>query len=196
VFHRKYGGDMMAAYLKNGWLVAAVMAALILVLVGYAVGAGSLGVGQLTGAGGKGRPDPAGAQFVLNVDGQIVGYFSKVGGIGSETEIVEHRFVDDRGNELSRLVPGRLTWTPITLQRGFVEGAELSQWRDNVVNGNIDQARKNVTITMMDARFQEVASWELNAAWPVKLVYSNLDDATGNLVEQIVLVHEGLYRSK
>ena len=53
--------------------------------------------------------------------------------------------------------------------------------------------RKTVTITLMDDEMQEVASWQLEKAWPTK--YSAPDfNATSNevAIESLELVCEGI----
>lgn len=57
--------------------------------------------------------------------------------------------------------------------------------------------RKTVTITLMDDEMQEVASWQLEKAWPTK--YSAPDfNATSNevAIESLELVCEGITRTK
>ena len=56
---------------------------------------------------------------------------------------------------------------------------------------------KTVTITLMDDEMQEVASWQLEKAWPTK--YSAPDfNATSNevAIESLELVCEGITRTK
>lgn len=57
--------------------------------------------------------------------------------------------------------------------------------------------RKTVTITLMDDEMQEVASWQLEKAWPTK--YSAPDfNATSNevAIESLELVCEVITRTK
>ena len=57
--------------------------------------------------------------------------------------------------------------------------------------------RKTATITLMDDEMQEVASWQLEKAWPTK--YSAPDfNATSNevAIESLELVCEGITRTK
>jgi hypothetical protein len=58
------------------------------------------------------REDPLVAfKFGLEIEGKLSGFFTQVGGIGSETEVVQHKVVNsDSGETIIRQIPGRLTW--------------------------------------------------------------------------------------
>ena len=60
------------------------------------------------------RKDPLiGYQFALEVQGVITGYFTEVGGIGSEQEIVEHKVTAPDGKDVIMKIPGRSKWGDI-----------------------------------------------------------------------------------
>ena len=41
-----------------------------------------------------------GFNFLLELDGAIAGYFTECAGVGSEHEIIEHKVVTDKGQEV------------------------------------------------------------------------------------------------
>ena len=56
------------------------------------------------------EPRPA-SHFRLNIGGhEKVGVFREVSGLESETEIIEHKSVDEKGNPFTRKVPGHTKW--------------------------------------------------------------------------------------
>jgi phage tail-like protein len=136
-----------------------------------------------------------GFNFALELEGSIAGYFTECSGIGSEHEIVEHKVVDKSGHEIVRKIPGRLKWQDITLKRGITSDMRIWEWRDDLVKGDVGGARKNISITMMDRTYSPVAVWHFQNAWPSKVTgpsFKSDDNSFG--VEEVTLVHEGMYR--
>jgi phage tail-like protein len=144
---------------------------------------------------GKDEDPLLGFNFALELEGSIAGYFTECGGIGSEHEIVEHKVVDKSGHEIVRKIPGRLKWQDITLKRGITSDMQIWEWRADLVNGDMTTARKNISITMMDRTYAPVAVWHFQNAWPSKVTgpsFKSDDNSFG--VEEVTLVHEGMYR--
>jgi len=150
----------------------------------------------ISGRGSGKDEDPLlGFNFALELEGSIAGYFTECGGIGSEHEIVEHKVVDKSGHEIVRKIPGRLKWQDITLKRGITSDMQIWEWRADLVNGDMTTARKNISITMMDRTYAPVAVWHFQNAWPSKVSgpsFKSDDNSFG--VEEVTLVHEGMYR--
>ena len=134
--------------------------------------------------------------FGLDCNGQIIGFFSSVSGIGSESEVVEHKVVDNKGTEIIRKIPGRLRWLDITLKRGITSSLEIWQWRQLVNEGDINAARKNCSITMLDQAAQAVARWNIINVWPVKVSGPVGNSSSEIMLEELVLVHEGMAREQ
>ena len=64
-----------------------------------------------------------GAHFEVSV-GAITGYFTEVSGLGSESEVVDHKIIAKGAKEsIIRKIPGRLKWGDITLKRGITANA-------------------------------------------------------------------------
>jgi phage tail-like protein len=138
-----------------------------------------------------------GFNFMLEIEGKLAGYFTECNGIGSENEIVEHKVVDTAGREIVRKIAGRLKWTDVTLKRGITSNLEIWKWRELVVQGKMGDARQDITITMMSRDYKPVAIWNFSKAWPSKVTgpaFKADDNSFG--VEEVTLVHEGMYREK
>ena len=143
------------------------------------------------------REDPLTAfKFGLEVEGKLTGYFTKVHGIGSISEVVEHKVSHpDTGETLIQQIPGRLTWTPVTLERGITANMDVWEWRQMVVDGNVDDARTNCSIVAYNQANEEIARWNLENAWPSAVSGPMSDeDAADYMIETIVIVHEGMVR--
>jgi len=142
--------------------------------------------------------DPlVGAHFEISV-GAVTGYFTEVSGLGSETEVVEHKIMAKGAKEpIIRKIPGRLKWGDITLKRGITSNMDFYSWRKQVEQGQVDAARLDGTIIMYSQDMTPVAEWTFNKGWPSKISGPSLTaDSTAIGVEEITIVHEGIKRTK
>ena len=142
--------------------------------------------------------DPlVGFHYAIEVQGVVTGYFTECGGIGSEHEAIVHKVVDEKGRELIQKIPGRLKWQDITLKRGITDNMDIWDWREEVVQGNVDDARRNGSIVMFSQGLDEVARWNFENAWPLKVTGPSMKSDSNEFgVEELVITHEGLYREK
>lgn len=140
--------------------------------------------------------DPlVGFQYRIDVAGKVVGYFTECSGLGSETEIIEHKVVDDKGMEATRKVPGRLKWDNIKLKRGITDAMDIWDWRKEVEDGNVLSARTNGSIIMLDQTYSPVAQWDFEKGWPSKVTGPELKaDSNAYGIEEVTIVHEGIHR--
>jgi phage tail-like protein len=141
--------------------------------------------------------DPAlGFHFRLEVQGRVTGFFTEIGGLGSEHEVIEHKVVDMNGNDLVQALPGRLKWQPITLKRGLTSVRDVWDWRKMVEDGKVNEARSNGTITMFNQSLEPVAKWDFKNAWPSKVSGPQLQsDSNTFAIEEMTIVHEGIERT-
>lgn len=136
-------------------------------------------------------------KFGLELEGKMSGYFTNVSGIGSESEVITQKIVTEKGEPIIRQIPGRLTWTPITLKRGVTDLMDVWEWRQMVIDGKIDDARTNASIIAYSQDNQEVARWNLENAWPSKVTGPEMDSGSTNyMIEDMTIVHEGMTRVK
>ena len=144
------------------------------------------------------KGDPLiGAHFEVSV-GAVNGYFTEVSGLGSESEVVDHKIIAKGAKETIILkIPGRLKWGDITLKRGITANMDMYNWRKQVEQGKVEAARLDGTIIMYDQSLTPVAEWNFTKAWPSKISGPSIS-ADGNAVgiEELVIVHEGIKRVK
>lgn len=131
---------------------------------------------------------PTAFNYIFEVNGKFTGYFTTAGGIGSTSQIVEHKIMSQNGQEVIQKVPGRLSWNAITLTRGLTTNMDLATWRKTVEDGNITSARGNGSISMLDGTGQVIATWEFTNAWPSELCQG--------VEEKVVIVVETINRVK
>ena len=143
------------------------------------------------------REDPLVAfKFGLEIEGKLSGLFTNVGGIGSETEVISQKVQNsETGEDMIQQIPGRLSWTPITLKRGVTSSMDIWEWRQLVVEGKIDDARTNCSITAYNQANEEIGRWNLENAWASKVIGPEMDSgSTTYMMEEVTIVHEGVIR--
>jgi phage tail-like protein len=143
-----------------------------------------------------GREDPlVGFNFMIDVGGKVTGYFTEVSGLGSETETIEQKVVNNKGVEVILKIPGRLKWGDITLKRGITTNLDMWNWRQLVVDGKVKDARSNASIVMFDREGKEAARWDITNAWPLKISGpSPKSDSNEIGIEELTVVHEAIKR--
>ena len=142
------------------------------------------------------RIDPwRSVRYLLEWDGLVLAGFSEVTVPDTSTDPIEYR----EGNEITtvRKIPGLTKYSNIVCKRGITKNMELYNWYKDIVDGNILNSRKTVSILLLDELGNEAARWDFTNAWPNKYDPPDLN-ATGNTIgiETLELVHEGMKRIK
>ena len=130
--------------------------------------------------------------FLVEIDGITRASFKECSGLDASTEAVDYREGGD--NSGVRKLPGKTTYSDITLKWGMTDSDELWSWRKSVIDGKIE--RKNGSIILLDAQGNEKIRWNFVAAWPSKWEGPTLDASANDVaLETLTLVHEGLKRA-
>ena len=131
-------------------------------------------------------------RFRVEVEGLEQAGFSEVTGFEASINVIEYR----EGNELTtpRKLPGLSKYGNITLKWGTTDSMELYEWLQECVEGTIE--RKTITIIALDEEGNDVATWQVIEAWPVKYSAPSFN-GVGNEValELLEFAHEGLTRT-
>ncbi|MHC1754025.1 MAG: phage tail protein [Methanosarcina sp.] len=102
--------------------------------------------------------------FLVELDGIVQAGFSEASGFGSNIEVIEYR---EGGDTISvRKLPGKVSYTDITLKWGITDSSELYDWHRAAINGQIQ--RKNGSIILLDDLGAEKVRWNFFNAWPSK----------------------------
>lgn len=106
----------------------------------------------------------------------VVGGFSRVSGLVSESDIVEHRV----GNSpVVFKLPGKTRFGNVVLEKGCTTSGALYQWRRRIEDGRDD--RRSGSIILLDGNLREKARWNFYEAWPCRYVAPEFD-ASDNAV--------------
>ncbi len=135
--------------------------------------------------------------FKLKLGGhESAGFFKEASGLSSENQVVTHTSADAQGKSLVQKFPGQLQWSNINLKRGVDSNSELWKWRQEVIDGKVEGARKDGTLEVVDWEGKPVTTYSFRRGWPCKYTAPGLN-ASGNdiLVEEIEIAHEGFVRA-
>ncbi len=127
--------------------------------------------------------------FLVEIEGLVVGGFSEVSGLQAETETEDYR--EGGLNQFVYKFPKGTKYPNISLKRGITDSRVLWDWYQKVVAGQFE--RKNVSIILLDYRRNEKWRWNFFKAYPVKWVGPELKaDSPALAVETLELSHNGL----
>ena len=74
---------------------------------------------------------------------------------------------------------------------------DIWDWREKIVQGGVDENRKNGSVVMFNQGLEEVARWNFENAWPLKVSGPSMKSDSNEFgIEELVITHEGLYREK
>lgn len=134
------------------------------------------------------------SRYLLEIDSTIQAGFSEATIPSNSTEATEYR----EGNERPTV---RKLWSlnqydNLTLQWGTTDDSiALFEWRKLVEQGKVDEARRTITLIVLDEEGQEGPRWKFIQAWPINYDAPDMN-ATDSAVaiESIEIVHEGMER--
>jgi phage tail-like protein len=137
------------------------------------------------------RNDPYGQfNFQVEIDGVVVGGFTEVSGLTTDTNIIEYR----EGNEnhgTTRKLPGLIKYSNIVLKRGWTASTSLWDWRKNVIDGKTK--RSSGAIILLDESRAPALRWNFREGWPSKWEGPALNGKTSEVaIEMMEIAHEGL----
>lgn len=146
------------------------------------------------------RDNPYGAfNFIVSLggdqgsgdEGDIVGGFSDVSGLGFEVQYGDYRNGNEKVNTV-RKIQNTFTVEDVTLKRGLIGSDDLFVWLKQVREGTVDA--RSVTIALLDEARRTVATWKLLSAQPKKWTGPTLaaKGGTESAMEELVLCHQGI----
>lgn len=103
-------------------------------------------------------------RFKVEIDDVEVPGWQTVTIPSSSTEQGEYREGDEPDWETQ--IWGQTTFSDLVMERGVQPGdTQIFDWREEVREGDLDEGRKNVDVTLMDEEGEDLLRWEFNNAW-------------------------------
>jgi phage tail-like protein len=157
-----------------------------------AIGA-NIGLSIAAGLSGL-RIDPyQSCNFVIEIEGLLVGGFSECTGLQIEVEMHEYR--EGGQNAFIHRFAGATKHPPLVLKHGLSPIDGLWGWHQDVASGNIQ--RRNGTIYLLNSQQVPVLWWNFREALPLKWSGPELNaDKALIAIESVELAHRGLTRAR
>jgi phage tail-like protein len=140
------------------------------------------------------RSDPyLSFNFLVEIEGLVVGGFSEVSGLQVEVEIESYR--EGGLNEYVHMLAGPTRYPAnLILKHGLTDSDVLWNWHRSVTRGTI--RRKNGSIVLLDYAGEEKWRWNFVEAYPIRWSGPDLRAGAAEVaVETLELVHRGLYKA-
>ncbi len=138
------------------------------------------------------HPPGTGARFMVQIGAVPVAAFAEVSGLSATVQTLEVK--EGGSNGASLQLPGRVTWTNLSLKKGRARGSVLWEWFLDVSQGTI--VRKDITIMLVSTLGIPKAIWNFSNAFPVKWTGPTFDASSGDKAfDTIELAHEGYIRT-
>jgi phage tail-like protein len=108
-----------------------------------------------------------GFTFVVEIGGIAEARFTDCTGLEAHVEVFEYK--EGGQNNYTHKLPGRRTYSNITLKQGLGTSRALWDWVDGIVTKKDKAAeRKNISLILYNAAGAEIYRWNLISAYPVK----------------------------
>ena len=139
-------------------------------------------------------------KFRVKIDNQYVAGLSKCSPLVRTTEVTPWREAGDPNS--SHQLPGRTTYTAVTLEGGVTHDTTFEDWANLVHNfqgdaaGSLKNFRKNITIDVYNEAGQKAIAYNLYRCWVSEYQALPELDANANAVaiQHIKLENEGWER--
>ncbi|MFI9626657.1 phage tail protein [Streptomyces sp. NPDC052042] len=127
--------------------------------------------------------------FKLVIGGDDLGAFHTCSGLGAEVEL--EQYAEGGNNGFTWHLPGRITWTNITLTRPVTtDTLKIARW----LNDTIQRVeRKDGEIVALRPDLSRIISWQVQGIVPVRWQGPSFDPASSQpAIETLEIAHEGL----
>ncbi len=114
--------------------------------------------------------------FLVEIEGLagesslVIGGFSEVQGLGSQTEVVE--FTVGSSSRIHQ-IPGKTRYSNLVLKKGVTHSNELFNWRKTIESGELDS--RSGSVILLDHEMREKTRWNFYDAWPCRYDAPQLD---------------------
>lgn len=133
-----------------------------------------------------------GFTFVVEIDGIQDARFTECSGFEAKVEVEEYR--EGGLNDYTHRLPGRRSFSTVTLKRGMVDSVELFDWLKRLAQKSDKTSEtKNLSIVLYSLNATEAMRWNLVGAFPVKWSSPAMQtDQSGVLFESLELAFQEL----
>ncbi len=130
------------------------------------------------------------SRFEVRIDGVTYATFAEctLPSLQLETEDVK----EGGQNTYIHRLPVRVSVGTVTFRHGITESADLLNWYLQILNGDVENATRQVAVILNDITGAEVVTWGFRDAYPIKWSGPTLKAGDSAIaIEEIELVHHG-----
>ena len=129
-------------------------------------------------------------RFTVEIEGIQEAYFTECSGFEAKMDVAEYK--EGGLNDFIHKLPGRQSFSNVTLKRGVVNSVELWDWLERVVTARAKRdEKKNMSVVLHNQDGSEALRWNLIAAFPVKWSTPQMQsDQSSALLESLELAYQ------
>ncbi|MFB7122224.1 phage tail protein [Kitasatospora xanthocidica] len=127
--------------------------------------------------------------FSLTIGGNDLGEFTTCSGLGAQVEI--EQYAEGGNNGFAWQLPGRITWTNITLTRAVTaDTTKIARWLSEIVR---KVEPKDGEIVALRPDLSRIVGWQVLGIVPVRWEGPSFDPANSQAaMETLEIAHAGL----
>jgi len=130
-------------------------------------------------------------RFAVEIQGAKEATFTECTLPTLEVEVEEEK--EGGFNDGTHILPSRVTRGTLTLKRGLVSSSALLRWYTDVMQGRLQESRRQVSIILYDSQDNQVARWDLTGAYPYRWTGPQLQaDSSQVALETLELYFESV----
>lgn len=130
-------------------------------------------------------------RFTVQIDGISEASFTECKLPPLEVDVSEEK--EGGYNDGTHLLAGRVKKGTLTLKRGLAQSSELLNWYVQVMQGEVEEARREVSVTLFDSEGEQVMRWDFRGAYPSKWEGPSLNAGSDTIaIETLELSYEGV----
>jgi phage tail-like protein len=133
---------------------------------------------------------PVATAFLFEVDGVAIGTFSEISGLEVRVEVATYQEGGENG--FVHQLPGRMSWSNITLRRGVTKSDALFDWVNRVNAAKVGRSTGAITAIGTDGKTR-LRSWNLQGVLPIRWTGPKFAAGElGALEEELEIAHDGI----
>jgi phage tail-like protein len=106
-------------------------------------------------------------EFCVEIAGIVHAWFQECSGLQATVDVFEYK--EGGLNDYSHKLPGRTSYTNITLKRGLTDSTEMWDWVSSFISAKDKSAQtKDVSVVQLDPEGNQLYRWDLGTAFPAK----------------------------
>ncbi len=127
-------------------------------------------------------------RFGIELEGLVVGWFTECSGLAIERSF--ETYEEGGVNDFVHQLPGQVTHTHITFQRGISDPWLWEWFIEGQGDGHV--TRRNVSIVLYGVDYCEIRRWNLTNAYPVRWSGPTLQSDGTHLAVELIEIAQGV----